>query len=177
MGGGAAAGKELKKSFLENTPVIKQLREGLEGSLIESQVYNRVTKKFDIKWKRRFIKGLDDRKIHVRSAHSALNALLQSAGAVICKAWVVEVERILMEEHGLRHGWTVENEDGTEVPGDFAYMAWVHDELQIAARTPEIGELIIKVSQEAIRRVGESFDFRCQLDTDGKTGPTWRECH
>lgn len=177
VGGGAKAGKELKKSFLENTPVIKQLREGLEGSLIESQVYNRVTKKFDIQWKRRFIKGLDDRKIHVRSAHSALNALLQSAGAVICKAWVVEVERILMEEHGLRHGWTVENEDGTEVPGDFAYMAWVHDELQIAARTPEIGELIIKVSQEAIRRVGESFDFRCQLDTDGKMGPTWKECH
>lgn len=177
VGGGAAAGKGLKKAFLENTPVIKQLREGLEGSLIESQTYNRVTRKFDIKWKRRFIKGLDDRKIHVRSAHSALNALLQSAGAVICKAWVVEVERILMEEHGLRHGWTVENEDGTEVPGDFAYMAWVHDELQIAARTPEIGELIIKVSQEAIRRVGESFDFRCQLDTAGKMGPTWKECH
>ena len=37
--------------------------------------------------------------------------------------------------------------------------------------------MIIKVSQEAIRRVGESFDFRCQLDTDGKMGPTWKECH
>ena len=177
VGGGAAAGKELKKSFLENTPVIKSLRESLEGSLIESQTFNRVTRKFDIKWKRRYIKGLDDRKIHVRSAHSALNALLQSAGAVICKAWVVEVERILMEDHGLKHGWTIYNDDGTETPGDFAFMAWVHDELQIAARTREIAELILEVSQQAIRNVGESFDFRCQLDTEGKIGPTWRECH
>lgn len=177
VGGGAKRGKELKKSFLENTPVIKSLKESLEDALIVSQTYNRVTKKYDIKWKRRFIKGLDDRKIHVRSAHSALNALLQSAGAVICKAWVVEVERILMEEHGLRHGWTVMNDDGTETVGDFCFMAWVHDELQIAARTPEIGELILVVSKQAIKTVGESFDFRCPLDTDGKLGPTWRECH
>lgn len=177
VGGGAAAGKSLKKAFLENTPVIKQLREALEGMLIESQVYNRVTKKFDIKWKRRFIKGLDGRKIHVRSAHSALNALLQSAGGLICKAWCVEVERILTEVHGLKHGWFYFDEAGVEQIGDFAFMAWVHDELQIAARTPEIGELIIKVAQEAIRTVGESFDFRCVLDTEGKMGPTWRECH
>lgn len=177
VGGGAAAGKQLKKDFLENTPVIKMLRESLENALIESQSYNRVTKKFDIKWKRRFIQGLDGRKIHVRSAHSALNALLQSAGAVICKAWVIEVERILMEDHGLKHGWTIYDDDGTETPGDFAFMAWVHDELQIAARTPEIGELIIKVSQEAIRNIGESFGFRCVLDTEGQMGPTWKECH
>lgn len=51
------------------------------------------------------------------------------------------------------------------------------DELQIAARTREIAELILEVSQQAIRNVGESFDFRCQLDTEGKIGPTWRECH
>lgn len=173
VGGGAPAGKALKKAFLENTPVIAQLREGIEGSLIESQTFNRVTRKFDVKWKRRFVKGLDDRKIHIRSAHSALNALLQGAGAVICKAWVVEVERILMEDHGLYHGWF--KDDGT--PGDFCFMAWVHDELQIAARNREIAELIVTVSQQAIRNVGESFDFRCQLDTEGKIGPTWRECH
>lgn len=177
VGGGAAAGKALKKAFLENTPVIASLRESIELGLIESQKWNNVTKKFDIKWKRKYLKGLDDRKIHVRSAHSALNALLQSAGALICKAWVVEVERILTEVHKLHHGWTVDHDDGTTSPGDFAFMAWVHDELQIAARTPEIAELIRNVAQEAIRNVGESFNFRCILDTEGKIGPTWKECH
>lgn len=133
----------------------------------EHLTYNNITKKWDVKWKRRWIKGLDGRKIHVRSPHSALNSLLQSAGALICKAWVVETERLLMEEHGYVHGWD----------GDFAFMAWVHDELQIAARTPEIAEVVMAAAQQAIRNVGESFNFRCRLDTDGKTGPTWRECH
>lgn len=80
---------------------------------------------------------------------------------------MVEVERILMEEHGLIHGWD----------GDFCFMAWVHDELQIAARTPEIAQIILGVSKQAIKNVGEAFEFRCPLDTDGKIGPTWRECH
>lgn len=85
----------------------------------------------------------------------------------MCKAWLVEVERLLTEEHGLVHGWE----------GDFAYMAWIHDELQIAARSPKIAELIIEVSQQAIRNVETLFNFRCRLDTDGKIGLTWKDCH
>ena len=173
VGGGKKEGKELKKAFMENTPAIGGLQDSIHASLISEQKWNQATKRFDVKWKRRWLKGLDGRKIHVRSPHSALNFLLQSAGAIICKKWVVEVERILMEEHGLYHGWY--KDDGT--PGDFCFMAWVHDELQIAARTPEIAEIVAKVAQQAIREVGESFQFRCQLDTDYKIGATWRECH
>lgn len=171
--GGKKEGKAIKKAFMDNTPAIGGLRGALEEQLITEQKYNNVTKKYDIKWKRRWIKGLDGRKIHVRSPHSALNTLLQSAGALVCKKWVVEVERLLIEEHGLYHGWY--KDDGE--PGDFCFMAWVHDELQIAARTPEIAELIARVSQQAIELVGESFNFRCPLATDFKIGPTWRECH
>lgn len=173
VGGGAERGKQLKKSFLDNTPVIQMLGASLTNSLVESQKWNHVTKKFDIKWKRKWIKGLDGRVVHVRSPHSALNFLLQGAGAIICKAWVVETERLLMEEHGLHHGWF--KDDGS--PGDFCFMAWVHDELQIAARNPKIAEIVHAACQQAIRNVGEEFGIRCQLDTEGHTGPTWRECH
>uniref|UniRef100_A0AAU6W4D2 DNA polymerase I n=1 Tax=Pseudomonas phage Lepni01 TaxID=3138536 RepID=A0AAU6W4D2_9VIRU len=173
VGGGKKEGKALKKAFMENTPAISGLRGALEEQLISEQKYNNVTKKYDIKWKRRWIKGLDGRKIHVRSPHSALNSLLQSAGALVCKKWVVEVERILVEGHGLVHGWY--DDEGN--PGDFCFMAWVHDELQIACRNQDIAELVAKVSNEAIRLVGESFKFRCPLATDSKIGPTWRECH
>lgn len=173
VGGGKKEGKALKKAFMDNTPAISGLQGAIANQLITEQKWNQATKRFDIKWKRRWLKGLDGRQIHVRSPHSALNFLLQSAGAIICKKWVVEVERILIEEHGLYHGWY----DDEGKPGDFCFMAWVHDELQIAARTPEIAELIAKVSQDAIRSVGESFNFRCQLDTDFKIGDTWRECH
>lgn len=173
VGGGKKEGKALKKAFMENTPAISGLQDALLGSLVSEQKWNKATQRFDIKWKRRWIKGLDGRKIHVRSPHSALNFLLQSAGAIVCKKWVVEVERALMEDHGLYHGWY--DEQGN--PGDFCIMAWVHDEMQIAARTPEIAELVARVSQEAIRTVGDSFQFRCVLDTDYKVGDTWRECH
>lgn len=173
VGGGKKEGKALKKAFMENTPAISGLQGAIAGQLITEQKWNQATKRFDIKWKRRWLKGLDGRQIHVRSPHSALNFLLQSAGAIVCKKWVVEVERVLMEEHGLYHGWY--DDEGN--PGDFCFMAWVHDELQIAARTPEIAEIVAKVSQDAIRSVGESFNFRCQLDTDFKIGDTWRDCH
>ena len=71
--------------------------------------------------------ALDGGTLHVRSDHSALNTLLQSAGALICKKWGVMLEKELLRR-GYRHGWD----------GDFVFLAWVHDEFQIAARTPEL---------------------------------------
>lgn len=86
-----------------------------------------------MKWRKRFhpdspqleithcVLGLDKRVIYVRSEHSALNTLLQSAGALICKKWVCLVEEN-MRKAGYRHGW--KDTDGRD--GDFAMMAWVH---------------------------------------------------
>jgi hypothetical protein len=164
VGAGKERGKELKKKFLENTPAIAALREGIQQTLVESSRW--VAGEQKVKWKRRWIKGLDGRKVHVRSPHSALNTLLQSAGALICKLWIVETEELLLKA-GLKHGWD----------GDFAYMAWVHDEIQVACRTTEIAQQVIDIAQQAMRNVGEHFKFRCRLDTEGKMGPNWAVCH
>lgn len=51
------------------------------------------------------------------------------------------------------------------------------DELQIACRTQEIAEEVVKIAQLAMRKVGEFHNFKCVLDTEGKIGPTWKECH
>lgn len=164
VGAGKERGKELKKKFLENTPAIAALREAIQQGLVESSKW--VAGEQQVKWKRRWIRGLDGRRVHVRSPHAALNTLLQSAGALICKLWIVRVEEMLLEA-GLKHGWD----------GDFAYMAWIHDEIQVACRTPEIARQVIEVSQEAMRWVGEHWNFRCRLDTEGKMGANWKECH
>lgn len=164
VGAGKERGKELKKKFLENTPAIAALREGIQQTLVESSRW--VAGEQKVKWKRRWIKGLDGRKVHVRSPHAALNTLLQSAGALICKLWIVETEELLLKA-GLKHGWD----------GDFAYMAWVHDEIQVACRTQEIAQQVIDTAQQAMRNVGEHFKFRCRLDTEGKMGPNWAVCH
>lgn len=126
VGGSSADGKRLKDKFLKATPAIKKLRDGLERTLIkDSEWFGGIQR---VKWNKRkhpkhptldithCIVGLDGRPVYVRSPHSALNTLLQSAGALVCKAWVVETERMLREEEGFKHGWD----------GDFALMAWVH---------------------------------------------------
>ena len=164
VGAGKERGKELKKKFLENTPAIAALREGIQNALVADSKWIGGEQK--VVWKRRWIKGLDGRKVHVRSPHAALNTLLQSAGALICKLWIVLTEEMLLEK-GLKHGWD----------GDFAFMAWVHDEIQVAARTPEIAQIVIDTAQEAMRKVGEHWNFRCRLDTEGKIGPNWAVCH
>ena len=164
VGGTAEDGKRLIKNFLEQTPAIAALREAITGTLVKDSKW--VGGEQKVTWKRRWVRGLDGRKVHVRSPHAALNTLLQSAGALICKLWIVKTEEMLLEM-GYKHGWD----------GDFCLMGWIHDEQQLACRTEEIAKVVIEVSQQAMRWVGDHFNFRCQLDTEGKMGPNWAVCH
>lgn len=109
IGGDASDGKRIKRKFLKATPAIKNLRDAVQNAIVETD-RGKV-----IRWKRHYLKGLDGRLLHVRSPHSALNLILQSAGALVCKKWIVRTEERLIQR-GLKHGWD----------GDFAYMAWVH---------------------------------------------------
>lgn len=161
VGGTAEDGKKLKAKFLKNTPAIKKLQSTIKDTLAP----------YDIgagcrKYKRKYLIGLDGRKLYVRSLHSALNLLLQSAGALICKRWTTRTEERL-QALGLMHSWN----------GDYCLMAWVHDEIQVACRTKEIAEIVVREAQEAVRDVQEEFKFRIQLDTEGKIGRNWAECH
>lgn len=76
VGAGASKGKQLKETFLNNTPSLRDLRE-------------RVERTAEVKG---FLVGLDGRKLHIRSSHAALNTLLQSAGAVIMKKALTTLE-------------------------------------------------------------------------------------
>lgn len=144
-----AAGKKLKGTFLRKTPALKRLI----GAVRESA-------------KRGYLIGLDGRSLHVRSAHAALNTLLQAAGAVVCKKWLVLLEEEL-QRLGLKHGWD----------GDYAFMAWIHDEVQIACRTKEIAEVVAKAAVDCIAKAGEHFKFRCPLDGEAKIGTNWATTH
>lgn len=176
INGTAKDGKALKERFFNAVPAYKELCSDIERTLITASKWvggvNKVT------WRKRVhpdnsnlsithsILGLDRRVVYVRSPHSALNTLLQSAGALICKKWVCLVEEN-MRKAGYKHGWD----------GDFAMMAWVHDETQIACRTREIAEDCVRIAQESMRQTQEFFKFNCQLDTEGKIGANWFDCH
>lgn len=144
-----AEGRKLKKKFLKSFPALKMLLDAVKAAA-----------------KKGFLKGLDGRKVYVRSEHAALNTLLQSAGALICKQWLVCLEDNL-EGKGLIHSWN----------GDFAFCAWVHDEVQIACRTKETAELIGQACKEAMATTAEIFNFRCPLEADFAIGKTWADTH
>lgn len=113
VGGDGKVGKQLKERFLEATPALATLRDNLQKALVKSSTW--VGNEQKVVWKRKYIKGLDGRRVDLRSPHSALNFLLQGAGAVICKHWMIRCEERL-QALGLKHGWD----------GDYAQMAWVH---------------------------------------------------
>lgn len=167
VGGGKDEGKKLKNTFMAATPAIADLRSAIESTLVESATWTAEGQK--IKWKRRYLLGLDGRKLHVRSPHSALNTLLQSAGALACKLWVVKMIDILEGEMGLKQGNTKDD--------DFMLCAWVHDEVQLVCKNREVADKVAMASAAAMKYAGEFFKFRCPLETEAKIGDTWLECH
>lgn len=142
VGGSAKEGKALKKAFLKNNPALKTLRENIIGESRQG-----------------FIKGLDGRKIWIRSEHAALNTLLQSAGAIVMKQALV-----LLDEHATRHEL------------NFKFVGNIHDEIQAEVLTQNVhsyGALAVK----CLKLAGEHFKLNCPLDGEYKVGNNWAETH
>jgi DNA polymerase I-like protein with 3'-5' exonuclease and polymerase domains len=144
IGKGAKEGQKLKTTFLEATPAL-------------SKLITMVTKAAS----RGYLVGLDGRQLHIRSSHAALNTLLQSAGALVCKQWAVEMDKALLER-GLK--------DRCQV------VANVHDEHQYEC-DEEIAEEIGKLSVECIKKAGQHFNIKVDLDGEYKVGNNWAETH
>lgn len=141
-------GGDLRARFLKNFPALKRLQSAIKETLKT----------------RDYLVGLDGRKLHVRSAHAALNTLLQSAGALLMKKALVFQFEYLTKEAGL--SWAV----------DFAFVANIHDEVQTTCR-PDIAEAVGKSGPAALKKSGEFFGFRCPLDGEFKVGPCWAATH
>jgi DNA polymerase I-like protein with 3'-5' exonuclease and polymerase domains len=149
INGDAVSGKRLKNKFLKNLPALGRLVEDVKSVA-----------------KRGYLVGLDGRRIHVRSPHAALNTLLQGAGAIVCKKWLVLLEEQL-QAAGLKHGWG----------GDYCFCAWSHDEVQIACRTPEIAQQVAAMATDCVRLAGEHYKFRCPTAGESKIGTNWSDTH
>lgn len=150
VGGDSTKGRLLRSTFMAKLPAL--------GNLVKA-----------VKTKAKAHKhllALDGGMLHIRSDHSALNTLLQSAGSLICKRWLVLMERELLRR-GYKHGWE----------GDFVFMAWVHDEVQVAAKTKELAHEIAEVAKWAIKEVEAYYQFKCPLDCESKIGLNWADCH
>ena len=146
VNGSASHGKKLKASFLEKLPALKKLT----GAVKKAS-------------KKGFLVGLSGRKYAIRSEHSALNVLLQGAGALVMKYYNVEADKMFQEE-----GW---------VPGeDYEQIGSIHDECQWEVSI-NIVEKFAKVAEKAFSSVETQLNFRVKLEGEAKIGPTWYDTH
>jgi DNA polymerase I len=134
------AGK-IKKRFLNNLPALHKLIEAVQSAA-----------------ERGYLTGLDKRQIKVRNSYSALNTLLQSAGAILCKRWLVEFNKEIKKFKNAQQ------------------VVWVHDEIQIECEEKDADE-IGRIAVECIKRAGKHFNLRVPLTGEYKISTNWSGTH
>jgi hypothetical protein len=137
-------GKQALDSFEAGTPGLRRLRESLMAHARQH----------------RSLPGLDGRRVPVRALHSALNFIVTSSEAIICKRWLVRTHEELCTR--FRYGWG----------GDVVIVLWVHDELVCCCR-PEIAEQVGEIMVRHARQSGEFYGFKVPLDAEYKIGRSW----
>ncbi len=141
-GGGLKKGKELKQTFFKNLPSLRTLKDKVQKAS-----------------ERGFLKGLDGRKIYVRSQHAALNTLLQGGGAIVMKKAMCILQE-LINLNAL----------------DAKFVANIHDEWQIQVKESQ-AEFVGQLGVEAIEKASQHFNMRCPLTGEYKIGENWYETH
>ena len=142
IGGSERDGERAKEKFLRATPSLRSLREKVE----------RVAQ-------RRWVRGLDQRKIIIRHPHAALNTLLQGAGAIVMKCALTLLENYVINKR--IKAFPVVN---------------VHDEFQYEVeenKAEEFGRLAV----QSIIDAGKQLNVRCPLNGEYKIGNNWSETH
>lgn len=142
VGGGAKEGQRLIDSFLDNTPALKALRTKVERLAAKG-----------------YINGLDGRQLYIRSAHAALNTLLQGAGAVVMKKALTILDKKI-KKHNI----------------DAHFVVNVHDEYQLEVIEKD-ADRVGKMGVEAIKEAGEALNMRCPLTGEYRVGYNWKETH
>lgn len=142
VGGNQADGKRLRESFLDNIPAFRNLFYRVSRAAAKG-----------------YLRGLDGRKIYIRSEHAALNSLFQSAGAIVMKEALVIFRKCIQEKNL-----------------DAKLVGNIHDEWQVEVKS-EHAEEAGKLGVKAIIEAGISLELKCPLDGEYKIGDNWSETH
>ncbi len=147
--GGVREGKAMRQKFMNDMPAFKKLKVAVDTA---------VTNKG-------WLTGLDGRRLPIRSKHSALNLLLQSAGAIVMKQATVELNHAM---HRMNQG-KPKKEHAIQV-------AHIHDEVQLSC-PKEIADELGKTACRAITEAGKMLRLHCPLAAEFNVGSNWAETH
>ena len=143
VGGGKTEGRRMRNMLERGIPALKRLKNAIAKKL-QSQ-----------EW----LPAIDGRRLPIRSEHSALNLLLQSAGSILMKRATV-----------------IMHEDFHNDRLDVQQLMHVHDEVQLQTNQEEADD-VGRTAVQAMRKAGEHYEFRCPLDGEYKIGSTWADTH
>lgn len=123
--------------------------------------------------RRGYLKTVDGGRLRVRSAHAALNTLLQGGGAVLCKKSLVLLFKELVAQ-----GFVPNDLTGTLTRGDevIGFVANVHDEYQMEC-SAHLADWLGRLATDTMRQAGELFNLRCPIAGAYQVGDTWYETH
>ena len=140
-------GGELRRKFLDAIP-------GLEPLVDAVKLKVRSTGR---------LRGLDGRPIFCRAEHSSPNFLLQSAGAIISKRWVV-IGQQLLDDAGLTYD------------RDYTRCAYVHDEVQMSVVPAEVDRMKMLL-EAAAPEAGKYYNLRVPIAAAADHGDNWAATH
>lgn len=140
-------GQELRRKFLDAIPGLEPLINAVKERVRSSGR----------------LRGLDGRPIFCRAEHASLNYLLQSAGAIISKRWVV-IGQDLLDEAGLTYDI------------DYTRCAYVHDEVQLSVVPQEV-DRVKTLLENAAPLAGQYYKFRVPIAASADSGTNWSDTH
>lgn len=146
VGGNATDGKRLKDKFFRQIPAIKKLVDQVAYVYKETKT----------------LKALDGNPYYIRSSHSALNTLLQGAGALVMKYWLIFLDKNLSKEF--------------EVGNQYEFVLNVHDEAQIEC-DEEIAERVAEIAEGSFNDVTKYLNFRIPIRGTADIGDNWSQTH
>ena len=146
IGKSSQEGKRIKAKLFEALPALRQLRDNV---IIATR-------------NKKYLLGLDKRKLIPRSEHSSLNLLIQSCGALIIKMATIILHKKLKEKNYDKDTCTM--------------VAHVHDELQLQCKSA-VADEVGAIAVQSIKDAGTHFNLRCALDAQYKIGNNWADTH
>ncbi len=142
VGGSKRDGQRLRQHFFDNRPTFKALGDKVRRA---SQ--------------KKYIKGLDGRKIFVRHPHASLNTLLQGGGAIVMKRALAMLDSLI-----------------TLQTLDARFVANIHDEWQMEVKE-DLVDFVGNLAVDCIKTAGNYYNLLCPMDGEYKVGDNWSETH
>ena len=140
-------GGELRRKFLDAIPGLEPLIDAIKLKVRSSGR----------------LRGLDGRPIFCRAEHSSPNFLLQSAGAIISKRWVV-IGQQFIDDAGLTYDV------------DYTRCAYVHDEVQLSVVPAEVDRMK-QLLEASAPEAGRYYNLRVPITAVADHGDNWASTH